>query len=93
MKTSRRSIITLAAGSVLLFLFSIAAVWGLCPLNGYTLTQLLSERENVTFKIAALMASLLVAAAGTCSVAAFSIRRDPVLDDHKRSGKGESRVS
>ncbi len=93
MKIRSRSIIALAANSVLLFLFSLAAVWGLFPLNGHTLTQLLSEHGNVSFKSAALIASLLVAAAGTCSVAAFSIRRGPVLDDNKRSGKGDSRVS
>lgn len=92
MKADSRYILAVVTGSLLFALFLIVGAWGLYPLYGQTLPQLLSERWNVSFRISAFVVSICVAAIGTSAVLVFSFGHRAGNDRPQHSREEVSRA-
>jgi len=84
MKRSRR-VIALLMGSVLAALFIVCSVWGVYPLSGHTLPQLLSRYWNVSFKTSACIVSIWISILGAGALAVWSFRGESRTENLHRS--------
>lgn len=87
MKACSRYGLAFVTGSVLLTLFLTSAVWGLYPLAGQTLPQLVSERWSVSFRTSAFLVAAVVAATGTGAVTVLSLRGGTRPEEPRQSVK------